>query len=110
MTLQETHKQALDSIVKTVESDFFGVTRFPPHQTRATAYFCYIIKNHPVTDGNRRLSVMWLQVYCNISSLILKPPIPLDELAIAVESSSLELDQIITITTKILFKNTKPIE
>lgn len=45
----------IESVVKTAEASYFGVTRFPQPEEKAAAYFCLIIKDHPVTDGNKRL-------------------------------------------------------
>ena len=56
---------ALDSIVKTINAEYFGFVRFLTNEDKAAAYFCYIIKNHPVTDGNKRLAVLWLDVFAN---------------------------------------------
>jgi fido (protein-threonine AMPylation protein) len=64
--LHEKQRAAIDTIVKTVNASYFGIIRFPTPEKRAVAYLCYIIKNHPVTDGNKRLAVLWFEVYCEV--------------------------------------------
>jgi hypothetical protein len=94
----------LDSIAKTVHSQYFGVIRFPSYEEQASAYFCLIIKNHPVTDGNKRLAVLWLEVFSRALKLNLKSRITLDILAVAVEKEkTMDLDSIINIVRKALF-------
>ena len=94
---------ALDSIVKTVNAEYFGFTRFPTNEDRAAAYFCFIIKNHPVTDGNKRLAVLWLDTYSNSLGLKINQ-IKLDELAVGVEQvKDIEIEKLIEIIKAILF-------
>jgi prophage maintenance system killer protein len=83
-TLQERQKEALDSIVKTVNAGYFGIEMYPTQEDRAAAYFCHIIKRHAVTDGNKRLAVLWTDIYSNALNLPLNPKVPFDELAVAV--------------------------
>jgi prophage maintenance system killer protein len=100
--------QSLDSIVKTVHSSYFGLERYPKPAQKAAAYFYYIIKNHPMVDGNKRLAVLWLQLITASQF----QPIPLfnektgqqttpDELAIAVEASIEDHDAIIQLLSKL---------
>jgi prophage maintenance system killer protein len=85
--VHEEHIQKLDSIVKTVNANYFGKVRFPTEEDRAAAYLCFIIKDHPMTDGNKRLAVLWFEIYCEVFELSIKLPshITLDELAVAIE-------------------------
>ena len=101
--LYEKQRSALDTIVKTVNARYFGVVRYPAPEQQAVAYFCYIIKNHPVTDGNKRLAVLWLEVYCEAQGLHPRQDVPLDLLAIAVEKSAGPTDEILGSALKILF-------
>lgn len=86
---------ALDSIVKTVHASYFGFKRYPSPAQKSAAYFYYIIKNHPMTDGNKRLAVLWFELTTltdEYHPILLHDqesgrPITLDELAIAVERS-----------------------
>lgn len=72
--LTETQKRNLDSVVKTVNSSFFGVTRFPTPEEKAAAYFVLIIKDHPVIDGNKRLAVILLKIYTEVQKLKIDLP------------------------------------
>lgn len=101
--LYDKQRSALDTIVKTVNARYFGVVRFPAPERQAIAYFCYIIKNHPVTDGNKRLAVLWFEVYCEALGLHPKQDVPLDLLAIAVEKSVGPTDEILESAFEILF-------
>lgn len=76
----------IDTIVKTVNEDYFGYVRYPTQEDKAAAYFCLIIKDHPMTDGNKRLAVLWLDIYCTVFNLPLSPHVQLDQLAVSVEA------------------------
>ncbi len=100
---------ALDSIAKTVNAEYFGFVRFPTNEDKAAAYFCFIIKNHPVTDGNKRLAVLWLDIFCNSVELKINNTVKLDELAVGVEQEkSIEMEKLIQIVKITLFQNEKP--
>lgn len=105
--LGERHKKNIDSIAKTVESRFFGVQRFRTPEQKAVAYLYLLIKNHPVTDGNKRLAVLWFEVFCTKHNL--QPNLAqysLDEYAIAIEQSLLEMESILKLLEDILFPKT----
>jgi len=92
--LHDEHREAIDSVVKTVNANYFGVQRFSAPVDRAVAYLCLIIKDHPVTDGNKRLAVLWFRIYCDIRKLKPNPSVAWDELAVAIEQSELKTDQL----------------
>ena len=104
--LIEKHKHNLDSIVKTVNANYFGVHVYPTSEERACMYFYLILKNHPVTDGNKRLSVLWFQLYCDTQNL--RPnytAYSLDKLAVALlESSPDERKEILLLLKDLLFQ------
>ncbi len=87
----------IDSIVKTVYGGFYGTQRYPTDADKAAAFFYYIIKDHPVTDGNKRLAVLWLEIFCRSQGLTFTAPgrVGLDELAVSVERSDLSHDEAI---------------
>ena len=87
--LQDIHGENFDTIVKTVEGVWFGITRFKTQEEKASVYFCLIIKNHPVVDGNKRLAVLWLELFCKIFNLKIDLPkgITLDVLAVSIEQT-----------------------
>jgi prophage maintenance system killer protein len=85
--LHQSHKDALDTVVKTVEAAYFGPARFATPQDQAAAYFYHLIKKHPVPDGNKRLAVLWVQIFCNALDVAIRPEASLDVLAVAVSRS-----------------------
>jgi len=95
--LGDIHKDRLNTVVKTVYAEYYGTERFPTPQQKACAFFYLIIKDHPLTDGNKRLAVIWLEVFCfeNDISLDSEDQTPLDALAVAVERTNLPLDDAI---------------
>ncbi len=103
--LQDVHIDKLDTIVKTVYGDYFGTVRFPSLEEKAAAFFCLIIKDHPVVDGNKRLSVLWLQIFCKMNNLTIDTSrIPLDVLAVSVEKTKdLSNDELFSLVKLILF-------
>lgn len=103
--LHEKQRQAIDSVVKTVNANYFGVERFPSPQDKAVAYLYFIIKDHPMTDGNKRLSILWFSVYCKVHKLTPKvSEYGLDVLAVAIEKSDLHVEKSMEIVKSILFQ------
>lgn len=103
--LHDEQIEKLDSIVKTVYSDYFGFVRFPTHEDRAAAFFCLIIKNHPVTDGNKRLATVWLEIYTVSNSIKINSETPIDILAVSVENEkTLNMEELIETMKFILFR------
>jgi prophage maintenance system killer protein len=84
--LQSIHQDRLDTIVHVVEGKFWDHEHFPTRKKRAAAYLCHLIKGHPVTEGNKRLAVLWLQIYCDAFELKADPLWSLDRLAVAIEA------------------------
>lgn len=94
----------LDTIAKTVHANYFGIVRFPTIEDEAIAYFCFIIKDHPMTDGNKRLAVLWLEIYVGAFKLEIAKEVKLDVLAVAVEQEkNLTMEVMITIVKSIVF-------
>ena len=103
--LQDQQAENFDIITKTVFARYFGFTRFPTNEEKAVAYFCLIIKDHPVTDGNKRLAVLWLTIFCDVCNLKMNlEKISLDVLAVSVEQTKdLDNDQLFWLVKNILF-------
>src|ERR1700733_7114166 len=104
--VEDVHADQLDTIVKTIEGTYFGVTRFDTPEKKAAGYFCLIIKDHPMTDGNKRLAVLWLEIYCDSLGLKIQLPlgITMDILAVTVlETKDVPIDQIYDFVRIILF-------
>jgi prophage maintenance system killer protein len=102
--LYEGQIRKLDSVVKTVHASYYGLERYPTPQDKAAAYFTFIIKDHAVTDGNKRLAVLFLGLYC--FSVDLKITLPndttIDQLAVSVEKSG-EAHLLVPDVKRILF-------
>jgi len=105
--LEDTHADKIDVIVKTVYGTWFGFTRFPTYEDQAVAFFCLIIKDHPMTDGNKRLAVLWLETFCEVHKLKMDlSRMPLDVLAVSVEQTKqMDNDQLFGLVKIILFGN-----
>ena len=102
--LHDSQREAIDSVVKTVNANYFGIERFKTSQEKAVAYLCFIIKSHPVTDGNKRLAILWFEIFCEIYEL--KPDYSeysLDEIAVAIEKAELKMEEMLGIIKTILF-------
>lgn len=85
--LSDEHVFKVDSAVKTVYSNFFGVERFPTDEEKAAAFFCYIIKDHVFTGGNKRSATLWLETFSTATGLTIDPNVPIDVLAVSVEQT-----------------------
>jgi len=106
--LRDTQRDCIDSVVKTVNANYFGVKRFRTPQERAVAYLCYLIKNHPVIDGNKRLAILWFEVYCEVEELNPDPsPYGYDELAVGIERADMPMHDLLEAVKSILFKKDK---
>jgi prophage maintenance system killer protein len=103
--LTEDNRRALDSVVKTVNGRYFGFERFPTPPDRAVAYLCLLIKRHALTDGNKRIALLWFQTYCNATALKpLEPDFGYDALAVAIEKTRPDdLDDLMAAIRAILF-------
>ncbi|MDE1919168.1 MAG: Fic family protein [Patescibacteria group bacterium] len=102
--LRESHKHALDSVVKTVNANYFGIERFPTPRDKAVAYLCLLIKNHPLTDGNKRLALLWFDVYCQVSGLVPREPdFGYDALVVAIEQAPLKMETLFAFVNRLLF-------
>lgn len=104
-SLEDIHIDKLDTIVKTIYGTYFGFTRFPTNEDKVVGFFVLIIKDHPVTDGNKRLALLWLEILCDACGLKMNlEKISLDELAVSVEQEkSMNNDQLFSAVKSILF-------
>jgi len=105
--LEKHHKHNLDSVVKTVNASYFCKNQYNSLELRAVAYLCHIIKRHPVMDGNKRLSILWFETYCESNNL--SPDLEkysLDVLAVSIAETDLmnnSIENLITSVHNILF-------
>ena len=95
----------IDTVVKTVYASYFGFVPYPTEKDRAAAFFCLIIKDHVVTDGNKSLATIWLEIYCNSFSLKIKDGVLIDQLAVSVEAEKdLSLQKLVQVVKTVLFE------
>lgn len=103
--LAQMNLDKLESVVKTIEADYFGSERFPNSAQKAAAYFTLLIKSHSVSDGNKRLAVLFLEAFCQIKDLRVnteRQP-KLDELAVSVAKTDIPIEQLYAKIESILF-------
>ncbi len=104
--LQDIHRSKLDAVVKTVNSTYFGIERFPSPQEKAIAYLYLLVKDHALIDGNKRMAVLWFSVYCNAPEL--KPKythFSLDQIAVAIEKSKSDsMEEVLEAVRILLFE------
>lgn len=103
--LTKENVDALDSVVKTIEATYFGFSRFSSDESKAAAYLCHLIKRHALTDGNKRLSLLWFEIFCDVMHLEPKEPaFGYDALAVMIESTESDnIDYTISVIQRILF-------
>lgn len=103
--LTKENMAKIDSAVKTVEQDYYGLQKYNAPGKKAAAFLYYIINDHVVTDGNKRLAVLWLDAYVKEKGLkiTVAQNIGLDNLALSVERTKLSNDKAIEKIERILF-------
>lgn len=108
--LHDEQRKNIDSVVKTVLAAYYGEPRYPSPEAQAAAYFYFLIKNHPLTDGNKRLAVLWLELFCGAHRLAIKLPegVGLDQFAVAVEAMREPYREALGITQALLFSGGVP--
>ncbi len=102
--LRDKQKHAIDSTVKTVEASYFGIEKYSTPQQKAVAYLCFLIKNHPVVDGNKRLAVLFFSVYCIVNKI--NPNLSeysLDQMAVAIAISDLKMNVLMDAVSMVFF-------
>lgn len=70
--LYDSHLENVDTVVKNVEAHYYGRELYPTPQDKVAACFCFIIKDHPFTDGNKRMAVIWLDILRNVYGLTIR--------------------------------------
>lgn len=105
--IEDEQADKLDTIVKTIEGSYFGISNYPTKEDKAAGYFCFIIKDHPMIDGNKRLAVLWLEIYCDTCNLTIDLPknMTLDQLAVSVENEKgMSIKNLVSLVKIILFE------
>jgi prophage maintenance system killer protein len=63
----------LAAILGNVEQTFGGVPLYPSAQARAAHLLYFLIKDHPFTDGNKRIGTLLFLEYLRRNGLLLRP-------------------------------------
>lgn len=61
--------KGLESILNNIEQTFDGVQLYPTIEERAAHLLYFIIKDHPFTDGNKRISCLMFLLYLNLQNI-----------------------------------------
>ena len=84
MTPESRNK--IESIIGSVSGSYFGEESYKTVEEKTLAYFYFIIKDHPFTDGNKRTASLAFMVSCAYNHLTPDfTAYTLDELAIYIE-------------------------
>jgi len=68
--LGQEHGDGLAGILGTIEQTFDGETLYPSTQARAAHLLYFIIKDHPFTDGNKRIGTLLFLEYLRRNDLL----------------------------------------
>ena len=66
-------EESLKSILGNIEQSFGGQALYPSLQERATHLLYFIIKDHPFSDGNKRIGCLLFLMYITKSKLNIRP-------------------------------------
>lgn len=94
----------LQSILKNIEQTFDGEPLYPTVEERAAHLLYFIIKDHPFTDGNKRIACLMFLLYLKLQQKVIK----LNEnglvaLALLIaESDSQQKDMMVRLTVHLL--------
>ena len=61
---------ALDAILGSIEQTFGGESLYPSVEARAAHLLYFIIKDHPFTDGNKRIGGLLFLLYLDRNGLL----------------------------------------
>lgn len=79
-------ERRVEAIVANINNSYYDTEIYSTAEEKAVAYFYFIIKDHPFTDGNKRTAVLVFLVFCNINKLNLElKNFELDQVAVLIE-------------------------
>lgn len=82
---------SIESLVGSIKQSHFGVEIYESIEEKVVAYLYFMIKNHPFTDGNKRVAVITFFVSCRINNLKIDyKNNNLDSVAIFIEKTKVE--------------------
>lgn len=59
----------LEAVLGNIQQEVFGKKLYPSIGSAAAALFVLIIKDHPFTDGNKRIAVLLTDFYCMLNKV-----------------------------------------
>ncbi|TSC71165.1 MAG: hypothetical protein G01um101449_93 [Parcubacteria group bacterium Gr01-1014_49] len=95
----------IESIVSNINNPYFGVERYSTPEEKVVAYLYFLINDHPFTDGNKRTATLSFLTLCKLNGL--EPNLEgftLDQLAVTLEKTKADHQEVIRLTVKLLFK------
>ncbi len=66
------HDRGLENILNTIEQTFDGAPLYPIAEERAAHLLYFVIKDHPFTDGNKRIACLMFLLYLKLQNMPMK--------------------------------------
>lgn len=89
---------ALAGVLATIEQTFGGQSLYPNVEVRAANLLYFLIKDHPFTDGNKRIGSLLFLLYLDKNGRLLRP------------DGSLRFDDNALVALALLIAESKPAE
>jgi prophage maintenance system killer protein len=106
----ERDRDGVASILGNIEQTFAGKSLYPSVEERAAALLYFVIKNHPFTDGNKRIGSLLFLHYLDKNRRPLLEQNALVALALLVaESDPKHKDVVVRLITSLMQPATEPI-
>jgi len=67
LTSDARHK--VEASITNINGNSFGSPHYPTIEQKVIAYFYFLIKNHPFTDGNKRTATLTFLVLCDLNEV-----------------------------------------
>lgn len=86
--ITNSSRDKVDGIVASVTGSYYGEEIYLTTEEKAVAYFYFLIKDHPFTDGNKRTAALTFSCICvmnNISARLSEINTTLDQTAVFIE-------------------------
>lgn len=95
----------IEATITSVVNAYFGQDNYPSIKEKAVALLYFFIKNHPFTDGNKRVAITTFSIVCERNELVPNTEeFPLDEIAVFILESKANHTELISLLAKVLFR------
>ncbi|MEZ4156354.1 MAG: Fic family protein [Candidatus Paceibacterota bacterium] len=95
----------IEATITSVVNVYFGQDNYPSTKEKAVALLYFFIKNHPFTDGNKRVAITTFSIICERNELAPNTEeFPLDEIAVFILESKQNHTDLIKLLAKVLFE------